>query len=296
MQQGMILQQTGYGPGMKIRFLLLPVFALFLASGIAETGVRNWTNTEGKTISAELVELNGQDATLRMTNGRKYTVELSTLSEADQEYAKNWLEEQASAAERGKIETELSTPTEAIVQSPFNEDAPATRKGDLAGWKAGIGEWSVSDGSLLGNELPEDNHASSLTHRLEATDMIITAQVQLGGAEQIAFACRDTVPPNLHLGRLYITPDKLWIQRMSGISKTTKAERLVTTEVEIDPEKWYDVTIEIIGDTYRAKVGEEELEASHSRFADAKGIVALTNKGRGARFKNVEIWKAEAKE
>ena len=31
-------------------------------------------------------------------------------------------------------------------------------------------------------------------------------------------------------------------------------------------------TIEIIGDRYRAKVGEEEIEATHPRFADAKGI------------------------
>ena len=295
-KQGRIPDQTGYGPAMKTPFLLLCIFALTVSPCLAEQGVREWTNQEGKTISAELVELEEGKATLRMTNGRKYTIELSTLSQADQEFARQWQKKQEVAAERGKIETKLGTPTEVVVQSPFDKDAPAMRKGDLAGWKAGIGEWSIADGSLIGNEVPEDNHASSLTHRLEATDMIITAQVQLGDAEQIAFACRDTVPPNLHLGRLYITPDKLWIQHMSGISKTTKAERLITKEVEIDPQKWYDVTIEIIGDTYRAKVGDEELEATHSRFADAKGIVALTNKGQGARFKNVEIWKAEGKQ
>ena len=82
---------------------------------------------------------------------------------------------------------------------------------------------------------------------------------------------------------------------MTGISKTTTAEKLVTVDVDLDPEKWYDVTIEIVGDTYRATVGEEELVASHPRFADAKGIIALTNRGKGAKFRNVSIWHAEPK-
>ncbi len=191
--------------------------------------------------------------------------------------------------------TTLGEPTKAIVETAFDKDTPRTRKGDLLGWKAGIGEWRVENGMLIGDELEENHHASSLTHRFEATDLIITAQVRLGTAKSIAFACRDTVPPNLHLGRLFITPDMLWIQHMSGIAKTTKSTRLVTKKVKIDPEKWYDVTIEIIGDTYRAKVGDTVIEGSHPRFADAKGIVALVNKGQGANYRKVAIWHAKPK-
>lgn len=200
-----------------------------------------------------------------------------------------------SAEDEQRDWTTLSGQTvkaELIVKSAFDEETPRTRKGKLAGWQAGIGEWRIEDGVLIGDELEENKHASSLTHRFQANHLIITAQVQLGTARQIAFACRDTVPPNLHLARLYITPNKLWIQKMSGIAKTTKAERLVTKEVKLDPEQWYDVTIEIIGDQYRAKVGEVEIEAIHARFADAKGIVALVNKGKGAKYRNVALWRA----
>ncbi|MDF1811860.1 MAG: hypothetical protein P1V20_06585 [Verrucomicrobiales bacterium] len=274
--------------------ILISLFAILLHLSVqAENTFRNWTNSEGRTITAELVELKGDNATLRMKNGRKYVVALSTLSEEDRQYSATWLEEKAAAEALSGVDTKLGVPTGTIVETTFDKDTPPTRKGDIAGWKAGIGEWQVADGSLIGNELPEDNHHSSLTYRFEATDLIITTTVMLGEATQIAIACRDTVPPNLHLGRLYITPDKLWIQRMSGIAKTTKAERLVTKEVNLKPDEWYDVTIEIIGDTYRAKVGKEELEASHSRFADAKGILALVNKGQGARFKDVAIRNAK---
>ncbi len=191
--------------------------------------------------------------------------------------------------------TELGTATEVIVATVFDENAPRTRKGDVAGWTAGIGEWRIEDGALIGDELEENHHPSSLTYRIEATDLIITAQVKLGAAEFIAFACRDTVPPNLHLGRLYLTPDQRWIMHMTGIAKTSTAKKLITEDVRIDPEKWYDITIEIIGDRYRAKIGEEIIEAQHPRFADAKGIVALVNKGQGASFRNVALWHAEPK-
>jgi len=262
----------------------------------AAGGLRDWTNMDGKTITAELVELNGGVATLKMENGRTYEVSLSTLSESDSEFAASWAEEQEAAAKRGEMKTELAVVTEAIVETAFNEETPRTRKGEISGWQAGIGEWRIEEGALIGDELPEDNHASSLTYRLEADHLIISAQVRLGTAENIAFACRDTVPPNLHLGRLYISPDKLWIQSMSGIAKTTTSEKLVTIDVDLDPEEWYDVTIEIIGDQYRATVGGEEIEATHSRFADAKGIVALVNKGQGASYRNLSLWHAEPNE
>lgn len=270
--------------------------AVFLSICGAEEAVREWTNTEGNTIAASLVEVSEQKATLRLENGRRYEVPLDSLSEADREYCAEWIASAAAESKAEEMALEYGVPAELIVRSPFSEDTPPTRKAMLGEWNAGIGEWRIEEGALVGDEVAEDNHASSLTYKFDATDLIIRAQVQLGTAEQMAFACRDNVPPNLHLGRLYITPDKLWIQHMSGISKTTKAERIAVEEVEIDPEEWYDVTIEIIGETYRARVGEHELEATHSRFADPKAIIALVNTGQGARWKNVEIWKAEKKE
>lgn len=277
-----------------MKILILSIFFVISFSVVsAEGNLRNWTNSAGRTISAELLSLDGDNATLRLKNGRNYTVAVSTLSEADQDFVRHWQKQQEVSATMG--ETKLGVPTEAIVETTFDQDTPRTRKGDMAGWKAGIGEWRIEEGSLIGDELPEDNHPSSLTYQFEADHLIIKAQVQLGSAQQIAFACRDTVPPNLHLARLYITPDKLWIQRMSGIAKTTKAERLVAKEVSLKTDEWYDVTIEIIGDKYCAKVGEEEIEATHERFADAKGIVALVNKGQGARYRNVALWRARPK-
>jgi hypothetical protein len=252
-------------------------------SALAREDLRSWTNQEGTTITASLTGVEGDQITLRLDNGQTYTIDVATVSTADQEFVAQWQKQQEMQAAWERFDLQLGAPTEPIVESKFDSETPTTGKGGMIGeWKAGIGEWRVEDGSLVGDELEADNHASSLTHEVEGTHLILTAQVKLGTAEQIAFACRDNVPPSLHLGRLYITPDKLWIQRMTGISKTTTAEKLTTVDVEIDPEEWYDVTIEIIGDRYRAKVGDEELEAQHERFAD--------------HFRDVSIWKAAPKD
>lgn len=188
--------------------------------------------------------------------------------------------------------TEIPGPLELIVATPFDEDAPATRKGTINGWQASIGEWTVKDGALHGNEVPEDRHASSCTYRIDATDLIITARFRLGGAGHIAFGCRDTIAPHHHLARTFISRDAIWIQHMSGIAKTTKAVKIAELKTPIDPEAWHDLIIEINGDHYRAKINGHVIEARHERFADAKGIVAFIVKGQGAQFKDVKLWKA----
>ncbi|TDU80933.1 hypothetical protein EI77_00235 [Prosthecobacter fusiformis] len=188
--------------------------------------------------------------------------------------------------------TAIGSTAALIVTTPFDQPAPPTRKGLINGWQASIGEWSVKDASLHGDEVPADHHPSSCIYRVEATDLIITAQFRLGTSEHVAFGCRDSIAPNHHLGRTFISRDSIWIQKMSGIAKTTKVEKLAEIKTPMDPEAWHELTIEIIGDHYRARIGQHILEAHHERFKDAKGLIALIVKGQGAQFKNVSIWHA----
>lgn len=182
-----------------------------------------------------------------------------------------------------------------IVASAFDQDTPKTRKKPLLGWSAAIGEWWIADGALHGDEVAEDNHASSCTYATEATHLVITAQFRLGSAEHIAFGCRDHIKPHHHLARTFISRDAIWITHMSGIAKTTKSQKIAELKVPLDPEAWHSITIEIIGDHYRARIGNHVVEANHPRFADPKGLVALITKGQGAQFKDVALWHAKPK-
>jgi hypothetical protein len=83
---------------------------------------------------------------------------------------------------------------------------------------------------------------------------------------------------------------------MSGIAKQTSKEVLQKIETPFVPEQWYHITIEISGDTWRAKVGDQVLTAKHDRFKDPKGRVGMVAKGEGAQFRNVSVWKAQPKQ
>ncbi len=69
--------------------------------------------------------------------------------------------------------------------------------------------------------------------------------------------------------------------RQSGISKTSKSEKLAELKTSVDPNVWHNITIEIYGDQYRASVDGHVVEARHERYKDAKGLVALITKARG---------------
>lgn len=191
--------------------------------------------------------------------------------------------------------TQITTPTKLIVATSFDQETPLVRKKPIHGWSAAIGQWQVKDGVLHGDEVKEDNHPSSCTWKLDATDLVITAQFKVGTATHVAFGCRDNIPPNHHLARTYISKDAIWVVRQSGISKTSKSEKLAELKTPIDPNAWHSITIEIKGDQYRANVDGHVVEARHERYKDAKGLVALITKGEGAQFKDVAIWHATPK-
>ena len=51
--------------------------------------LRGWTNSSGKTIQAELVDVSGDDAVLSM-KGKNFAVPIGSLSSADQKFIKEW--------------------------------------------------------------------------------------------------------------------------------------------------------------------------------------------------------------
>lgn len=68
---------------MKRLFLLL-LFPLCL--GAQAPTVRVWTNQQGRTVTASLVNATGTDVVIQLENGSQSTVPLKTLSQADQDY------------------------------------------------------------------------------------------------------------------------------------------------------------------------------------------------------------------
>jgi len=168
------------------------------------------------------------------------------------------------------------------------------------GWRGGIGTWSIKDGAAYAvqegpSEKRPNGHEAVSEHIVDLGDYVLTGEFKLGPSPQIGFVCRDTNQPNLHQGRVMITPTAIWIQKMSGISKETRREELKKIEGKLDLDTWHRITIEICGDHFFAKIDDHVLEASHERFKERKGRVGFVAKAEGAQFRNIALWSAKAK-
>ncbi len=82
---------------------------------------------------------------------------------------------------------------------------------------------------------------------------------------------------------------------MSGIAKETRREELKRIAVNVDPNAWHRITVEVCGDRWLARIDDHVLEARHERFRDGKGRVGMVARGEGAQFRNLALWSAAAK-
>ncbi len=206
----------------------------------------------------------------------------------------------ASADEPAPPQTVICVPDALIAAEVFDRPESFAAKGTATGWRGGIGEWKIVEGAAYAieegpSEKRPNGHEAVCEHVTDLGDLVLTGEFKLGASPQVGFVCRDTHNPNHHLGRVVITPDAIWIQKMSGIAKETRREELVKIEVKSDPATWHRITLEVSGDHWRASIGEHVIEARHERFKDRKGRVGMVARGEGAQFRNLALWSAGPK-
>jgi hypothetical protein len=199
--------------------------------------------------------------------------------------------------------TKICEPVKLIAAEKFDQPGAFAAKGKpgQGGFMGGIGTWSVVDGAAFAiqegpSQKRPNGHEAVCEHPTDLGDLIFTAEFKLGGSPQIGFVCRDTNKPNLHQGRVQVTPTAMWVQKMSGIAKETRREELQRIAVPTSTNQWHKIVIEVSGDHWRAQIGDQILDAHHERFKDRKGRVGFVARGEGAQFRNVAIWSAKPKQ
>lgn len=206
------------------------------------------------------------------------------------------------AADPAPPATQLCVVDKLISAEAFDKPESFTKQKQPGtdGWRGGIGTWNIKDGAAYAvqegpSEKRPNGHEAVCEHIVDLVDYVLTGEFKFGPSPQIGFVCRDTNKPNLHQGRVMITPTAIWIQKMSGISKETRREELKKIEVKLDRDTWHRITIEICGDHFFAKIDDHVLEASHERFKERKGRVGFVAKAEGAQFRNIALWSAKVK-
>lgn len=198
--------------------------------------------------------------------------------------------------------TKLCQPGELIAADRFDQAdsfAPDGRPG-ARGWRGHLGEWTIVDGAAHAtqegpNEKRPNGHDAVCEYVADLGDLVLTGEFKLGTSPLVGFTCRDTRNPANHLGRVTITPTAVWIQKMTGVARETKVEKLTKIDVPTDPDVWHKITLEICGDHLRAQIDDLQIEARHERYRDRKGRVGMVARGEGAQFRNVAVWSATPK-
>ena len=174
----------------------------------------------------------------------------------------------------------------ALVTEDFTGDQLAP------GWVKAKGDWKIENGAIQGMELPADKHAAVLTRAMKYKDVVIELRFKMDGAK--SFAVSANVPGG-HLCRLTVLPTGFMLMKDANAKVPgDKPQVLGKHMMKIEPGKWYDARIELVGPRFSAKIGDSPvITGEHPGIDKEKATLALPVAGCSASFKYVHIWEAQ---
>lgn len=245
---------------------------------------RDWTNTDGKTITAELVSATDDTVVLKMENGREYTVALNTLSTADNEFANNWQAEQAAIAEAPmpKAETLMTTPGKLLFSTNFSEIG--------SDWRQAHGDWTGGEEGLSGAERAADEHAAVMKMAMPLKDVIIQYDVMLGETKSAMFGIDDSKD---HMCRVTFTKNSFQARKDDNDHEGPDAAKpFNTVNEDFAADEWHTVTIELLGEEMVAHTDDIVSLGSDPLLATEKAKWGFVVSGPTAKFRDLKIWEA----
>ena len=209
--------------------------------------------------------------------------------------------------------------------SAFAADPPA-RKGELiftdgfehselGEWKTVIPSFAVQNGVLKGWQTRDDHGAVGRVYR-PMKDVIIEFKFMLDGSTGFNAVFDDQSFKGSHAGhicRVAFAPKQVRLgddregvmrndiyEMRKDPAKKAEADKLLVgrsaaVNRELEPKKWHDVTIEIVGDRMRVTMdGQPAGELQSPGIAhETKSSFHFTVNGAGVLFDNVRIWQAK---
>ncbi len=270
-------------PHLILAVLLFAVFFSYGTNSIAGES-RDWTNTDGKTITAELISMSGDEITLRMGNGREYTVSLDTLIEADGEYARSWQAGQTALADAPVPVTAplIGIPGKVL----YHDDLTAID----ASWSMPKGEWVAGPAGLTGAELAADDHGAVFKRAQTLGDVIIEFEFLPGETKSVSFSIDDDKD---HLCRVSLSSAGFQARKDDNDHEGPDVGKPFNNVTEpLAKDEWHRVRIEVVGEEMLAQIGEEISLGSDAILSREKIKWGFTVAGPAAGFRNLTIWEA----
>lgn len=263
---------------MKLVSVLLAVTLLSTSFSSART----WTSADGNQIEAEFIEATETHVTIRRTSdGRRFTLELTRLSEADQ----SWVSEKLSGADESGVElpshlAELVASSGSILfEDNFDREDPDDSESLGGSWATnsasraqGEKQNDLVDGTLVMTISPKADHAISTRHECSEPygDAVVALRVKLEEGESLKLAYNDRQHKAVHAGHINgvtMTPTKVtladeregrFLLKYRDAKGTPEGDAAMaaalekhekTFEAELETGEWHDVVTHHSGET-----------------------------------------------
>lgn len=294
---------------MRICFLLLFSCAFLLPAGGRE--IRTFTNTSGKSIEGEILDLREGKVRLRVS-GRVYDVAVETLSAEDREFLQDW--DQARKGEDEKPDGEYS---EVIFEDDFSGE------GFKEGWGHYKSESVVEDGVLTGKTIDIKDHAGVDSIRFEGRrDMEVSVKFRFAGPTayrfnvwfddknlkeshaghvcSVAISPKDASIQDAKTGnmRLDIREKRQAGEELDEATKAMLAEKMVRFPLDLEDskEEWHRMVIRTRGDVVTLWIDDEEIGSLRSEGLahPTKSLVSLTTNEDDVQYDDFVVKAAPA--
>jgi hypothetical protein len=185
---------------------------------------------------------------------------------------------------------------------------------DLGKWKVIIPGFRVTDGVLVGTQDRQD-HGSVGRVNLPMKDVVVSFRFKLAGSPRFNVVFDDKNHKGSHAGHICrvavamkqirlgddkegIMRNDIFAMRRDPQQKEAAARLLVgrstTARVDLQPDHWYTMQIEILADRMRVSLDDRPISYLQSAGLahPTKESLHFTVTGKEAHFDDVQIWRA----
>jgi len=200
----------------------------------------------------------------------------------------------SEAAEKKKKEEESSGPKllmtelgKPILDEPFTPES----------WQKNWGKsWNKGDWQIVGDQLrvaekAEDGHHPEIGYGAGGPlhNVVVQCKFKYDGAKWMGFGFTDKE----HVARIMINDGGFELVKMSGIGGTTKGVKLDRQSMKWEKDRWYTMTIELLGNEIIANIDDQfVLYGSADGLDIDKNRFTMIVGGQYGWYDELKIWEA----
>jgi len=189
------------------------------------------------------------------------------------------------AGKNADLKPILAKPGKATAEDAFAGTALAKT------WSAAKGDWQVHDGTLVGKEKKEDNHAAVCALAVPNHDSIIRFSFKLDGVKTLAVSYNSAKG---HLFRVSITPAGVAVATDKDKNDAnSKAEPIGKAEAKFEAGQWYTMQIEVKGQKVAVQTDNGvKIEGGNPALDVDKTGYRFVTTGESLVIADVKAWEA----